>query len=145
MQIKIVNKPYKLFSINLQNVDKCIWDLIKTIFVHKCEKDFVNLSYTKEEFSLILPESYLKNLKNLISYFNIYPNTYNILQFYENYENIKHTSIFNKLSSFFEKEDISIFYINSYNNNYILLPSKDTTQVIKKLKEQGYTIEYDEC
>lgn len=103
--------------------------------------NFITYTKSENEFSIILDEKCLSIFsveeKSMV---NIDPNTYFILQIFEDYyspndycENgINHVGVVTRLSRIFSDNNIPILYINSYNNNYILF-SEEYKMNIKNL------------
>ena len=50
---------------------------------------------------------------------------YKVLQFHEGCSGIDHIGIVQKLSMIFSKNGIPIVYVNSFSNNFVLIPESD--------------------
>ena len=85
---------------------------------------FITYTKTESEFSIILDEQCILTNFSVeeLSIINIDQSTYLVLQIFEDNENgINHVGIVSRLSKIFSDNNIPILYINSYNNNYILV------------------------
>ena len=100
---------------------------------------FVSYTISEDEISLFLDERLLTNLtdsmKNMI---HIDKTKYKVIQIHECSSGISHIGIVHKISCILSKRDIPILYINTYNNNFVLVKEDNLVKVIELLKENEF-------
>lgn len=104
---------------------------------------FFSLTSTDEELSLVTDHELLINLKLEskivdIDDYNTSGKIYRVLQFHEGMSGIAHTGIVEYLSKLFSAEGIPIIYINTFNNNFILINALDFNKCNEILKKYNY-------
>ena len=107
------------------------------------EQHFFSLTSTDDELSLItekqlLDEAIKTNKISTCDDYYSYSETYSVLQFHEGGSGITHTGIVQYLSNLFSTENIPIIYINTYNNNFILITSSNFDKCNRILKKYNY-------
>lgn len=124
--IKILNNNYKIN----------FYELINLVLI---KNKFCSFTKSEKEVSLIIDkESYeLNKFKKGYIKLNI---KYKALQFYEEGSGVQHIGIVNKISSIFTTHKIPILYINTFNNNYVIIEDKDLDKVIQILKINDFNI-----
>jgi len=113
INVRVITIPIESYKENFFHIIKIL--LEKNIFM--------SLTISSEEISLILDEKYLsffgKKDDNCIV---IDRNIYNVYQvFNTDGSDIEYIGIVNKISSIFKEKELPILYINSFNNNFILV------------------------
>ncbi len=109
------------------------------------EQHFFSVTSTDDELSLITEKQLLDEAikTNKISTYDDYHSsceTYRVLQFHECGSGITHTGIVQYLSKLFSTENIPIIYINTYNNNFIIITSSNFDKCNRLLKKYNYVL-----
>lgn len=105
---------------------------------------FFSLTSFDDELSLVTDSELVTKLKvedklvEIDDYTTDYK-IYNVIQFYEGTSGMTHTGIVQYISKIFSRENIAIIYINSYNNNFILVPTSEFKRAKTLLKKYNYT------
>jgi hypothetical protein len=94
---------------------------------------FFSMTQSENEFSLFLSSKSVEIIKELNNYgfINHINEEYSVLRIYQDTHNINEHGIVYKLSKLFFEKGVPILYVNSYSNNYVLIPSTS----IKELDE----------
>jgi hypothetical protein len=87
------------------------------------DEHFFNITQNESEYSIFLSTKHCKEIEKF-PYLNKAEDEYSILRIYQNEHGINEHGIVYQLSKLFYEKSIPILYINSFNNNYILLPTK---------------------
>lgn len=141
--------PNEVTIINLNNLKRS--ELLQPILeltmmsskVAKAETHFFSLTSTEDELSLVTDKDLLLTLKRNgklsdIDDYNTTNKTYRVLQFHEGMSGVSHTGIVEYLSRLFSVQSIAIIYINTYNNNFILIETSDFKKCCTILKKYNY-------
>lgn len=122
----VVEHNNKISIVKIPSQDKILilYPLIQHIFYNKYENPFISFTETSDETSLFVDQEFFDSVHNLPNNYSRKDN-YRLLQIHENDHGIDHIGIVAKIATTFAKNDISILYVNSYNNNFILLEDKD--------------------
>ena len=99
---------------------------------------FMSLNIGDDELSFIVDEIHENKFLDLKCM--IYPDVYKIIQIHENISGIDNIGTVSEISSLFTDINISILYVNTYNNNFILVKKSDYDRAINALKTIDYTI-----
>ncbi len=104
---------------------------------------FFSLTSTDDELSLITDTEILEQLKKEDKIvetddYNTTGHTYRVLQFHEGMSGVTHTGVVEYLSKLFSVDNIAIIYINTFNNNFILISSLDFEKCNTILKKHNY-------
>jgi len=59
------------------------------------------------------------------------PETYQALRVYQNDHGINELGVVSKLAKFFSDAEVSILYVNSFNNNFILVPTSEIGRLVE--------------
>ena len=116
-----------LYTIPLKILQKLKEKLSECLFSNNNENDFISYIKTQDECSLFISKNLLHSYfseseKELINYLKE-QKKYISFKFYEKNTGISQVGIVNKISEVFSEINIPIIYVNSYENNYILMES----------------------
>lgn len=126
----------KIIMVNKNEKRKVLSLLLQCL---ACEDNvFYNISEGDDELSIIVDTRFEKYIKQLPCVY--YPDTYRVIQIHENCSGIDHIGIVSEISSLFADINISILYINTYNNNFILIKGSDYNKGIDALVSIDYKI-----
>ena len=126
-------------KVRIMMVNKKEKDKVMSLLVHcMCSDDniFYNINEGDNELSLIIDtkmEEYYKKINCVY-----FPDLYRVIQVHENCSGIEHIGIVSEISSLFTDINVSIMYVNTYNNNFILVKDKDYNKALDALKKIGY-------
>lgn len=104
---------------------------------------FFSLTSTDEELSLVTDKELLTDLikegkiDTALDY-NTFKTSHRVLQFHEGMSGVSHTGVVEYLSRLFSEHSIPIIYINTFNNNFILIASSDFKKCNEILKRHNY-------
>ena len=128
---KLEKNDYRLMIMMVEpkNKDKVLPLLIRCL----CKEDdlFFCINQSKKELSFIIDKRMKKYFRSLNCVY--YPDTYRPIQIHENCSGIDHIGIVSEISSLLSDINISMLYINTFNNNFILVKDKDYNNAIKAL------------
>ena len=85
------------------------------------DASFFHITQSEHELSLMVDAKYasvLQARRNI----NSMPDTYAVLRIFQESHRINEQGIVAEISKWFATRDIPILYVNSFNNNFILLP-----------------------
>jgi hypothetical protein len=100
---------------------------------------FVSYTVSDDEISIFLDERLLENLTdNMKDLMHIDDKRYKVIQIYEFSSGISHIGIVHKISCILSKKEIPILYINTYNNNFVLVEKENLDRVTTLLKNDGF-------
>jgi hypothetical protein len=96
------------------------------------------LSFSNPEISIFFNQN-LYNIINQMSNISIHNDNYKILElhYFSNKDGIEDIGIVSQITTILSKHNISILYINSFNNNYLLLKENDYKTAIQILIEEN--------
>ena len=121
----------KLYNLNKNQYNKYLFNinqLLNTNIIYFIGKNFKNANF----FSLFIEECDLTKLLDKDDITNSY-DSFHILNLYEDDCGINHIGTVNYISNIFMKNQISILYINTFNENIILVSEKDLENAIMSL------------
>ena len=131
--VEKLDKTILLFKFHEHDRDKLIVSLIKNVLFKN--DIFYYLASSDDEISLFI-ENYpeINELKNLNC-----PcmSNYNIIKVFGDVNNITHIGIVSILSTILAQSHIPILYVNTFNNNYILLEHEYYSSAIKLFEKHG--------
>ncbi len=90
---------------------------------------FFSMTQSEKEFSLFISSKLTDVINELDQYnrqfkcINHIVDEYSVLRIYQDTHNINEHGVVHKLSKLFYEKSIPILYVNSYSNNYILIPT----------------------
>lgn len=126
----------RIFMVNKKDRKKVLELLLKLI---TSDGDtFYNINEGDDEVSIVADVSMDKYIKKLPCVY--YPDIYRVIQIHQGKSGIDHIGIVSEISSLFADINISILYINTYNNNFILIKEKEYLKGIDALSKIGYKI-----
>lgn len=119
----------KLVYINASKFNEYFQNLLK---IQLEDKKFLSITYSQEEISVIVDKNSHQKFftEEKTDHYKVDPKTYNVIQIYEGCSGINHIGIVQKISSIFSEIEIPILYINTFNNNFIIID----TELIDKIK-----------
>ena len=120
--IEKIESKIILLHIEKYALSKIFYFLVNSMFYNHGK--FISYTVSENEISLFIDEELINDHLMIINNtIGIYQDTrkYSILQIYENCSGISHIGIVAKISKLFSKNKIPIIYINTYNNNFILI------------------------
>jgi hypothetical protein len=115
--------------------------LIMGLFYYTDEKIFISFTQNENESSLIVTESYIKKyfFEHKINHdCCIYGKKYYVFKMIEYSTEIGKVGIVNSLSKIMADNNISILYITTYNNDYILVEDDKKKEAVDCLVKNGY-------
>lgn len=126
--IEILDEKICLLYFNKEHYNKVMYMLMKDVLLQNSNK-FFSLTICDNEISLFIDQSIFEKIaeKNEDTYHkpNAVEKDYRAIRIFDNVDGVSHIGIVSKISTVLSKSNISILYVNSYNNNYILLSEKD--------------------
>jgi hypothetical protein len=132
--LEILNSIIALVYIPKNLFHQYLVYLLKDVILDE-EGIFYSLTVNEDEISLFIDQEKIKIKEGMI----IDPN-YKIIRIYDNSDGLGNVGIVSKLSSLMSKNNIPILYVNSYNNNYILIKENYFIKALKCLKDNGFEI-----
>ncbi len=115
----------------------CKKNILSSLLPVLLNDSFFSMTQSEKEFSLFMSSKLtdvileLNNFNDSKSSVNRIVNEFSVLRIYQDTHNINEHGIVYNLSKLFYEKNIPILYVNSYSNNYILIP----TTAIKELDE----------
>lgn len=134
--VELLDNIVTILSINKKASKKYLSELLELTFMNKNKDKFFTITNSEKELSIICSWELFNNVKKTIDEYDYIccDNKYNIYQFHEGGTGLEHTGIVKKLSNIFSSENIPIIYINSFNNNFILIEEKYKHKAIQVLQ-----------
>ena len=137
--VELLDDIVTILSINKKNSKKYLQELLELTLMNKNKSNFFTITNSENELSIICSWELFDKIKtDFDDYdYNRFHNKYNIYQFHEGGTGLEHTGIVEKLSNIFSTKHIPIIYINSFNNNFILIEEKykhKSIEILKNLK-----------
>lgn len=128
-----------LVLINNDQRERVFYDLLKTIFFSKPK--FYSLTESEQEISLFIDQNCLQPLEK---YGFSAIHNYRFIQICESNPGIDHVGIVSKISTILAQSNIPILYVNTYNNNFILIKEDDYDLAIKNINNCFISFEKDD-
>ena len=122
MILKLLENEYSVYKFN-PNI---------SISENKFDGEFVSITRTKDEISVVAVSSLLDNFENVEKGWKIFK-VDEILDF-------GLIGILSKISTLLAEEMISIYVISTYNTDCIMVKEKNLYNIIEKLRKNGYEI-----
>ena len=92
--------------------------------------DFFSITQSTDEVSLMVSNKYQHEMSRLCNLSSM-PDSYQALRVYQTSHGINELGVVSKLAKFFSDSGISILYVNSFNNNFILVPTSDMSRLVE--------------
>ena len=119
--LELLPEPVYLFSVPMEYKTNLIGYILPILMDNT---KFFNISNQDNEFSLFLSKSKESEIIRNLPYVHRIDDEFSVLRIYQDTHAInEHGVVYNLSKHFFEKS-IPILYVNSFSNNYILVPSK---------------------
>lgn len=134
--LEINDYRVKILMVNKKEKHKMLPLILKCIISD--ENIFYNINEGDTELSFVIDIRFEEFTKKLPCVY--YPDIYRVIQIHENGSGIDHIGIVSEISSLFTDINISILYINTYNNNFILIKENDYKKGIDALSKIGFII-----
>ena len=131
--LELLNDTVYLYSFDINYKKSILSSLLHVLLNDK----FFSMTQSEKEFSLFISSklndviSELNNYKDHLYRINRIIDEYSVLRIYQYTHSINEHGIVFRLSKIFYEKNIPILYVNSYSNNYVLIP----TMEIKELEE----------
>ena len=127
--LELLNDKVYLYSFDITYKNSILSSLLPVLL----NDTFFSITQSENEFSLFLSTKSTDIINELNNYgfINHINDEYSVLRIYQDTHNINEHGIVYRLSKIFYEKNIPILYVNSYNNNYIIIP----TSAIKELDE----------
>ncbi len=119
---EILEDTIKIYFCNVSFKNDIMGYLIPILY----NSNFFNVSQDNTELSLFVSS---KVDLSLLSFLNCDNEEYNIIKINQNYHQINDVGVVSEISKFFSSINIPILYVNSFNNNYILIPRKHIDKI----------------
>jgi hypothetical protein len=146
--LEILPELICLLFYNKHEYDKVSFMLMKeVIFMNTFS--FFSLTICEDEISIFLDQNIVnnfitKNKKEIDCDIKFYQEPiavdrdYRAIRVFDSMDGVSHIGIVSKISTLLSKSDIPILYVNSYNNNYVLVPDKHLEKAKKCLLEYNF-------
>jgi hypothetical protein len=131
--LELLDDTVYLYSFDISYKKSILGALLPILLDDK----FFSMTQSEKEFSLFVSTkltdviSELNSFNDTIIRINHVVDKYSVLRIYQDTHNINEHGIVFRLSKIFYEKNIPILYVNSYSNNYVLIP----TTAIKELDE----------
>ena len=115
---EIIKDKVKLYYSNVIFKKEIIGHIIPLLYTDS----FFNISHDGDELSLFIPSTFdVSNVKCLYSQ----DSEFSVIKVNQDSHQINDVGVVREISDFFNTLNIPIIYINSFNNNYILIDTVD--------------------
>ena len=115
--LELIPTKVNLFNTHPKNIQSILGHLLPIFLDH----EFYCISQSDQELSLVIPSKYSSTFSKFPN-MNCMEDTFIVLRIFQDTHQINEYGIVNKISKIFTDKDIPILYINSFNNNYVLIP-----------------------
>jgi hypothetical protein len=115
--LELIPTRVHLFNTHPENRKSILGHLLPILL----DTQFFCISQCDQEISLVIPISHAP-LFSKLSGMNRMEETFAVIRIFQDTHQINEHGIVNKISKLFAERDIPILYINSFNNNYVLIP-----------------------
>lgn len=141
--VKILDCRIKLINIMKYELDKFMFHILEPLFYSKHKNRFISFTQSNSEISLFIDtdsisEKFAELLRsnNIVSVMSTC--NYRVLQIYEQESGIDHIGIINNISYILTAHNIPILYVNSYNNNFVVIEEKYFADGLLILKRENF-------
>lgn len=115
---EIIKDTVKLYYSNIIFKKEIIGHIIPLLYTDS----FFNISHDGDELSLFIPSTFdVSNIKCLYSQ----ASEFSVIKVNQDSHQINDVGVVREISDFFNTLNIPIIYINSFNNNYILIDTEN--------------------
>ncbi len=122
--IEILDQPIKIYYFNPKNKKELLGHIIPILY----EDSFFNITQSNDEISLFVSSNInLSCVPELVSD----NKEYNVIKINYSYHQIDDIGVVHEISKIFNSLKIPILYINSFNNNFILIPKNNIIEIEK--------------
>ena len=133
--LELLEPKIALFAFKLEQNDDIKLYLIKHIFFNK-DNTFYSLTQNDNEISLFIDQKHMDELKKIPNA-NCFPD-YKVIKVFDSHDGISHIGIVSRLSKILADSEISILYVNSFNNNYILIEEESIDKARQCLENNNF-------
>lgn len=116
-----------------QHYNSIMFSILKDILI-KTDVEFVSLTLNNDEISLFVDD---KHVPDITSVNYTIEKGYKVIRVYDYNDGIENIGVVSKLSSLLSSNNIPILYVNSYNNNYILVKDNYLDKTLESLSTVG--------
>jgi hypothetical protein len=142
--LEVLDQPVSLLCFTKSEYKSLMFTLLKEV-IFKDEHKFFALTVTDQEISVFLDQDavdrFIKPTNNY-SADNLRPTAvdrdYRVIKVYDLMDGVTHIGIVSKISTLLAASNIPILYVNTYNNNYILVPDKYLEQAQRVLTSSDF-------
>jgi hypothetical protein len=141
--LEILPENIALIYYNKNYFNNVTFLLMKEVFFQNTFT-FLSLTVCDNEISIFIDQSIAEKFVNTndTDSNNFVPSSidrdYRAIRVYDSIDGISHIGIVKKISTLMAEHNIPILYVNSYNNNYILISDNDLQNAKKCLTEYGF-------
>ena len=141
--LEVLNEPICLLFFNKREYTRVTYMLMKEVIFQDTYK-FFSFTVCDDEISVFLDQNIVDRFINKNDHTYQYPNAvdrdYRAIRVYDSIDGVSHIGIVSKISTILATCNIPILYVNSYNNNYILVPDSELERAKKCLTETSTII-----
>lgn len=131
--LEILDEPISLLTYSKNKYDEIMFNIMKSVLFYS-EIKFFSLTCSEDEISLFIETKYKPKLEE------IKDENYIVIRIYDFSDGIDNIGIVSKLSTILSSNNVPILYINSFNNNYILIKKNKIEYVKETLIKEGFII-----
>lgn len=133
--LELLPNDISLMTIQTTDNDKIITQLLKHVFF-STDPIFYSLTVGNDEISLFIDTKIAHLIKDAHPIDN-----YRLIRVFDENNGVSLIGIVSKISTIFAANEIPILYVNSFNNNYVLLKNADIDKAKECLREIRVKIE----
>ena len=124
-----------LILIPKEEKEKCSYLITKYMFYNNNQNKFLSFTQSEDEVSLFVDSNFVMECdSNILRNLSI-RHGFKLIQICEDQCGIDHIGIVAEIATVFSANGLSILYVNTFNNNFILIEECDYTKSIKVLKK----------
>lgn len=127
------NSDIVLISVPIEQKLRVMSAVVKHQFYNKCPENFISVTVSKDEFSIIACKTILDDIDETVNITKTIG--YRAIQLYEADSGVDHIGIAKKITGILADNGISLLYINTVLNNFILIENKFYKLAIDVLKK----------
>jgi hypothetical protein len=129
LNLHVLDNKINLYNFDINYKKDIILVLIQYLLPNK--DIFLSMTINDNEISLICDsfiEEYIKDINYIVL------KNYNCIKICDDFDNINYVGIVKHISNLLAQINIPILYINSFNNNYIIIENINVHQAIEHLQ-----------